>query len=344
MEQIPYELKLNIMKKMKKYELKNLILTNNEFYSIYLQNKDLIRMNILWNTYGKNILNERMEKYITILNKNMIKFFIENGANINYDFFVVLIKYNKFDIIKYIIENNIKSRQLFENKLKNLLIIAAEYGNFEIVKYFVKYTFIVNKKSNFIEKIKNNLENLETLEEVLLIVSRYDNVDIIKFLVDKGLSTEAIEEAFINSASEGNFNVVKYFVEIAGVNIHYNDDIALMYSVEHKHNNISKYLIDMGSNVNAQNGEILIESARTGNFEIFEYLLKKGANIVEDTLIQSAAEDHLNIVKYILTNYDTFINIKHIRKALRMSKEYNAQNVSMYLQEKLNELKKNKVK
>ena len=102
MNNLPYEIKLKIIKKMNIPELKKIISSNTEFFTIYSQNKNSVRMCVLWNTYGKKFFHKDVfKKYIQILNPEIIDFFIQKGAIIDESIFKILIIHNRLDIIKY---------------------------------------------------------------------------------------------------------------------------------------------------------------------------------------------------------------------------------------------------
>ena len=73
----------------------------------------------------------------------------------------------------------------------------------------------------------------------------------------------------------------KYFIE-EGINIHADDDYALIYAAKNGYLEVVRYLIDKGVNIHADNDWALKYAAGNGHLEVVQYLIDKGADIHAD--------------------------------------------------------------
>lgn len=64
----------------------------------------------------------------------------------------------------------------------------------------------------------------------------------------------------ITSCKNGNLDLVRTLVSQGGVDLHFQDDLALRYAVDRGHVDIVKYLVEHGANILAQNGYCLARS------------------------------------------------------------------------------------
>ena len=73
----------------------------------------------------------------------------------------------------------------------------------------------------------------------------------------------------------------KYFIE-EGINIHADDDWALISAAFNGYLEVVRYLIDNGANIHARNDDALRCAAQNGHLEVVQYLIDKGADIHAD--------------------------------------------------------------
>lgn len=86
--------------------------------------------------------------------------------------------------------------------------------------------------------------------EVVILKSYTEILDI---LIEESEYNKSI--ALIYSCKLNKIEIVKYLVG-KNVNIHYNDDEALYFSLYYRHREIFDYLLSIGGNINARNGMI----------------------------------------------------------------------------------------
>ena len=90
----------------------------------------------------------------------------------------------------------------------------------------------------------------------------------------------------------------KYFIE-ESINIHADNDYALIYAAKNEYLEVVRYLIENGADIHADNDWALICAAQNGHLEVVKYLIDKGAK--NDYVLQSAAQDgHLEVVRYLV--------------------------------------------
>jgi len=131
--------------------------------------------------------------------------------------------------------------------------------------------------------MSNNLEN------IINIASREGNLDVIKFLVDKGADVNSKDKdgyAPLNRAAlAGHLDIVKYLVNKGGADVNAKDEdgnTPLYYAAGKGHLDIVKFLVNKGADVNSQNIDEytpLIDAAREGHIKVVNFLANRGADI-----------------------------------------------------------------
>jgi len=139
---------------------------------------------------------------------------------------------------------------------------------------------------------KINLSNIRNLWDV----------EVFKELVKQGLDIHADNDlALLLVAGNGFLDVVKYLVE-QGAYIHADNEYPLQRAACNGHLNVVKYLIEQGADIHADNELALRWAAENGRLKIVKYLVDQGANIHADndsTLRWTAENGHLEVVEYL---------------------------------------------
>ena len=205
-----------------------------------------------------------------------------------------------------------------------------------------------SKADKIILKNLRPLWNIETMEDLIQEGVEFDNhkgnmllvasvrgyLDIVKYLIECGISAYGKNNALQNSSENGHLDVVKYLIEQGadihanwdyalrytsaqghldvvkclmehGANVHAFDDFALRMASLHGHLEIVKFLIDHGADIHAINDEALRSATKRGYFDMVELLIKNGANIhaCEDLALQCASvHGRFEIVKLLIAN------------------------------------------
>ncbi|ORX49588.1 ankyrin, partial [Piromyces finnis] len=240
-------------------------------------------------TRNNESINIRDDKGNTLLHiacqrgdKDMVKCLIDNGANI-------FIQNNNDDTPVALAEKNDDKKKININAQNNkgltLLHYAWEQGNEKIVKYLIEKGADTSIKSN------NRSTSLHWACK-----SKSDNINLVKYLIEeKGLDIKIKDKyekiPFHYACYKGNENIVKYLIK-KGANPRAKNSygrISLHFAcgAEKENINLVKYLIEViGLDINAQNknrddkGNTLLHIAcQRGDKDMVKYLIDNGANI-----------------------------------------------------------------
>ncbi len=77
----------------------------------------------------------------------------------------------------------------------------------------------------------------------------HGHLDIVKYIVQLGISKKDISTAFVSASAGGHLEIVKYLLE-NGADIHHRDDNALRQATYGGRLDVVEYLISKGANVN----------------------------------------------------------------------------------------------
>ena len=231
--------------------------------------------------------------------------FVEEGNNLELKKMIEFLDfwklYEPYPIKIYIFiaalskESFLDSAAIENNHLKDLIELGmGEFSikteNLELLIYSLKYNFITN-------------------DEALILASEYIKINVIKYLVKNGATTnshfknnEALKlayengcleiatilvknsfftsnhEALIQASQYGNIEAVKYLVE-NGADVHADDDKALIFASKNGNIEVVKYLVEYGSDIHANNDEALEQASYFGHLDVVQYLVEHGADI-----------------------------------------------------------------
>lgn len=145
-----------------------------------------------------------------------------------------------------------------------------------LVKYAIEGN--IAEISNIFEKNKDNISNYEISQSLMYSVKRCNNDDISKFIIDKtyDINPKLLDSVIIWASCYGNLEIVKYLVE-KGVDIHHRDDESIIEASRHGHLEVVKYLVENGADINA-NDNAALYMAYDEHLEIVKFLIEKGAD------------------------------------------------------------------
>ncbi|XP_050508902.1 ankyrin repeat domain-containing protein 1-like [Diabrotica virgifera virgifera] len=176
-------------------------------------------------------------------------------------------------ILKYLKEKG--ANLSISNKYKCTLIHeAARNGAFEVLRYLVEDC-----------KMDVNVSDVNGNLPVHMISMRDYNIDIFKYLKDKGANLSIANKAkctlIHKAARNGAFEVLRYLVEDCKMDVNVsdvNENLPIhMISMSDYNIDIFKYLKDKGANLSLSNKykcTLIHEAARNGAFEVLRYLVE----------------------------------------------------------------------
>lgn len=173
----------------------------------------------------------------------------------------------------------------YDNNIYHYLFaLSARYGHHNIIEYLTEeYPWLCSD-----------------VNRALLESASYNHIEIVETLLK--INTGIIlndNKALIHSCSNGHLDVVILLLK-NGFDIHLLDDCALRNSIDNKHANITKYLIENGANVDCHNGHPLWTSVQCGDLDMVKYLSDRSNTGINNALLFSIVNGHLNVVKYLI--------------------------------------------
>lgn len=214
---------------------------------------------------NKAIENGNLEIFKLLLEFDVIDLSDDNSE----EFLILAIKYNQFNIIKYILDNNsiFIYNYYFLNKA---LYIACEKGNLDIIKYIYNSCFYLNFNFNSIK---------------ICIEKTY--LDIIKYIFDRYYE-DGLNE-FLREYSEkilkivcdiGNYSMMEYFLKtFPELKCNINNEYPLRRCCELGYLDLVQFLIEnKNANFHILNEECLYLSSINEHLKILSYLIDKGAD------------------------------------------------------------------
>jgi len=237
-------------------------------------------------------------------NENLVKYLVEHGANINctfeWEYETPLIKacmHKHENIVKYLIDHGayINKREFFEMETP-LTAACNSRGNENIIKYLIEHGADINDK---------NMED----ETPLIIACENSEEKIVKYLVEHGADVnytrkfdiydhDIIETPLIiacnneieydseneseNEYKKENENIIKYLIEhgadVNKTNKYNSTPLDIICKLDHENLSIVKLLVEHGADVN-KNGPPLALAYEKEHENIIEYLIEHEADI-----------------------------------------------------------------
>lgn len=237
------------------------------------------------------------------------------------------------------------TKQASTGEINDALVEAIQRNKLGMVKKLVKAGANVNYWGN------------DTFDNPLLSAADFNNVEIAKYLLDKGADGHIIlpqnpVTPLSSALRRGNLEVARLLIE-REKEIDFKDtigDTALMYAVESEKFNkeICELLLSKGADINATDGNggstilINITNSIENHEDKARFLLDHGANVNASNsvgttpLLQAASVGNLNLVKlYIERGADIFVINTWNQSALDLATMMEPHNeVIAYLNEK----------
>ena len=189
---------------------------------------------------------------------------------------------------------------------------ACQNGHLKVVQHLVQYhPTLVNLDTygvrlaaynNHIEIVKFLV--FEGVSTEGLLVDSCDHFEIVKFIVTQAvLSQSDKNKAIWWVAQTGNLHLLQYFVT-QGMDVTAGENNALHVACRSGHLEMVKYLVHQGSDVRSRDDLALCYAAHYNHLEIVKYLVSLGSSVtsMNNYAIRWAAEcGHLDVVKYLVS-------------------------------------------
>ncbi|XP_062573887.1 serine/threonine-protein phosphatase 6 regulatory ankyrin repeat subunit B-like [Saccostrea cucullata] len=251
---------------------------------------------------------------------NVFKFLLEKGFDINTrknDGKTVLhlcCMNGELEMCKYLTENNSRMLYIKDRKGNNVLHAAAWGGNIDLFKFLMEKGFDINVSSNDEKTVlhqccmSGKLEMCKYLVKtyphllyvkdsygvsVLLAASRGNNIDLLNFLLGKDLD--------INTTSNDGETVLHICCM--------NGKLAMCKHLTESYPDLINIKDSDGANV-------LHAAAWGGNIDLFNFLLRKGFNIIttrgdgKSVLHLCCMNEKLDMCKYLVNTFPQLLHIK----------------------------------
>lgn len=174
-----------------------------------------------------------------------------------------------------------------ESEYLTALELAVENEYLSVVKYLVSLGVDIHEKE----------------DRALFISVKNNNLEIIEFIVSINPSV-LLNAALLFACEEKNFNLVKHLVS-QGADIHYNNDEPLIRSITtsiytSENLELIKYLVSFGVDIHVHNELPLLRAAISGNLELVKFWISQGAIVSYDIIYESARNGNRNVFDFLI--------------------------------------------
>ena len=219
---------------------------------------------------------------------NVVKYLVENGANIHVGIERPLrsaCREGHLKVVKYLVEHGANIR---ETNDEYALVVAAEEGHLAVVQYLVEQGAHIQGQYN----------------EALRSACRYGHLAVVQYLVEQGADIQVNddeEDPLVSAAAGGHLAIIQYLKE-QGADIHMDMEHALKSASRYGHLAIVKYLVEQGADIHIEDELVLMIAAERGYLKLVKYLVEQGADITVNNNIarrSASAWSHPAVVKYL---------------------------------------------
>ncbi len=145
-----------------------------------------------------------------------------------------------------------------------------------------------------------SLKDLDKFLEDAIYDPDLNDIDIIKIGINRGANLHGYYLLPIITANKEK--IFKIFID-EGIDVHWNDDEALMEAVYEDRTKMVKLLLEHGANARIKKGDPLAYASSAGNKKMVKDLLKYGANVHDQgdkALRWASREGHADVVRILL--------------------------------------------
>lgn len=242
-------------------------------------------------------------------------------------------RYNQFDTVKFLVENNSTTLPILGVTNwgnSSPIEIASQYGNAKIVDYLINSStseadrercieaaFEASAKSDNVEFVKSLYEkyrgtidssDMVPVKYALFIASDRGQLDIIKYLVSQNadIDQEFDDVNLIqNSLDENQDQIVEYLLTQYSGEARKQTALELAFRAISKHDTVTPLfehlVMNEGININEEMGRLTLfdKAVKRGRINHIQFLIKNGSEI---TLKRLRKCDNIEVFKFILKN------------------------------------------
>lgn len=239
---------------------------------------------------------------LRVCNLDILKYLIDNGANLNYDYrklfgptvrgnilrihpLNIAVMRNDIEIVRLLLENNIS---IF--MIGSIITIALLNKNYRLADFLVDNGFSMNSDGYTISlpaDVHDHYDNASILFHSM-------NTRLTKYLIGKKiLPVDCLSDhdtLLVHACSQGHYKLAEYLIK-QGADISFSDNRAFRYAAYNGHLKIVKLLHKNGADIHAQNDNAFIYAVKG-----------KRMNVVKKKRMNAVKEKRMNVVKYLLDN------------------------------------------
>lgn len=225
---------------------------------------------------------------IALMNDDLegVKFFAENGANIDNDIFTEAYENRDIKFIKCFIEQDSTLIEFRDRSGNTPLSKAISTNDLELARILVKQGLTITGETAIeaIQSGANDVAKFFINENSWLInfkvryynaplrtAARHKNLEMVNFLVEKGASIDRF--VLSSAARSGSIDVVKL---------------------------VAEFLINKDPKLVGYACEALAKAAESGNLEVVKFFVEKGAMITPREINAAARSGSVDVVKFLI--------------------------------------------
>ena len=199
----------------------------------------------------------------------------------------------------------------FRNIRKNFNIkqlLSKDFEQNELNNFFL-ITSIHSGKTKIIQYLIN--KGIKINNSVLLSAIYTKNIEALKIILPNNLNEDVYSSLLY--MMKRNLPLLKFILEETKIKIDINNLLTENYyflEEEHINFDIFKYLLEKGADINFKNGELLYRILKNNQKEIIQYLIEKGANLEK-------------VFEKIINNYEHTSGVERLLNLLENKPDFN---------------------